>query len=172
MTEVVHNRCKYNTAELCYIKLPRGASDEEVSAIEGKLSFLPQLEFYYPTELAVSENTLFALPPIKRIVPTTRTRMTANITGIQQCPGLGLAAKDCERPASFCPHFSLRGALYTSRRRRGENKHSVFRISLRGGGLLLGFLPTSPERRGRQIPLRCSGVNFASFQHEALHTTP
>src|SRR5271155_3038703 len=31
-------------------------------------------------ELDTLENTLFALPPIKRIVPTTITRITANIT--------------------------------------------------------------------------------------------
>jgi hypothetical protein len=33
-----------------------------------------------PIELAVAENTLFALPPINRIVPTTKTKMTASIT--------------------------------------------------------------------------------------------
>ena len=32
---------------------------------------------YCPIALAVAENTLFALPPINRIVPTTNTRMTA-----------------------------------------------------------------------------------------------
>jgi hypothetical protein len=31
-----------------------------------------------PIELAVAENTLFALPPINRIVPTTKTKMTAS----------------------------------------------------------------------------------------------
>jgi hypothetical protein len=35
---------------------------------------------YCPIELAVAEKTLFALPPINRIVPTTSTRMTASIT--------------------------------------------------------------------------------------------
>jgi hypothetical protein len=34
----------------------------------------------YFTELATDENTLLAFDPIKRIVPTTITRMTANIT--------------------------------------------------------------------------------------------
>ena len=38
------------------------------------------LDGYCPIELAVSENTLFALPPINRIVPTTKTKMTASMT--------------------------------------------------------------------------------------------
>jgi hypothetical protein len=33
-----------------------------------------------PIELAVAENTLFALPPISRIAATTKTKMTASIT--------------------------------------------------------------------------------------------
>jgi len=35
---------------------------------------------YCVSELAVAENTLFAFPPISRIVPTTITRITASIT--------------------------------------------------------------------------------------------
>jgi hypothetical protein len=35
---------------------------------------------YWPIELATEENTLFELDPINRMVPTTNTRMTANIT--------------------------------------------------------------------------------------------
>ncbi len=38
------------------------------------------LSYHCPIELAVAENTLFALPPINRIVPTTKTKMTASIT--------------------------------------------------------------------------------------------
>src|SRR6266481_1234062 len=34
----------------------------------------------YCTELATCENTVFALEPTRRIVPTTRTRITASIT--------------------------------------------------------------------------------------------
>src|SRR5260370_22059506 len=39
-------------------------------------------------ELATFENTLFALEPIKRTVPTTITRMTANMTAYSaiSCP--------------------------------------------------------------------------------------
>src|SRR5690242_12251863 len=39
-------------------------------------------------ELATLENTLLALEPIKRIVPTTMTRITANITAYSaiSCP--------------------------------------------------------------------------------------
>jgi hypothetical protein len=35
---------------------------------------------YCPIELATDENTLFELDPINRMVPTTSTRMTANMT--------------------------------------------------------------------------------------------
>jgi hypothetical protein len=35
---------------------------------------------YSPIELAVAENTLLALPPTNRSVPTTNTKMTASIT--------------------------------------------------------------------------------------------
>ena len=43
---------------------------------------------YCPIELAVAENTLFALPPINRSVPTTITKMTASITAYSaiSCP--------------------------------------------------------------------------------------
>jgi hypothetical protein len=42
--------------------------------LKGKL-----LTRHPPIELAVPENTLFALPPISRIVPTTKTKMTASL---------------------------------------------------------------------------------------------
>src|SRR5580692_6503675 len=35
---------------------------------------------HWPSELATLENTLFAFPPISRIVPTTITSITASIT--------------------------------------------------------------------------------------------
>jgi hypothetical protein len=35
---------------------------------------------YWPIELATEENTLFELPPINRMVPTTNTRITASMT--------------------------------------------------------------------------------------------
>jgi hypothetical protein len=42
----------------------------------------------YWIELAASENTLFALLPIMRMVPTTMTRMTASMTAYSamSCP--------------------------------------------------------------------------------------
>src|SRR4029077_16864479 len=45
-------------------------------------------EAYPPMELDTAENTLFAFPPIKRIVPTTITRITASITAYSamSCP--------------------------------------------------------------------------------------
>jgi hypothetical protein len=49
--------------------------------LEGKL-----LTRHPPIELAVAENTLFALPPINRIVPTTKTKMTASITAYAAIP--------------------------------------------------------------------------------------
>jgi|SRR5580704_1755614 hypothetical protein len=36
--------------------------------------------FYCAIALAVAEKALLALPPIKRMVPTTKTRITASIT--------------------------------------------------------------------------------------------
>jgi hypothetical protein len=44
--------------------------------------------FAYWRELATLENALLAFDPIKRTVPTTKTRMTANITAYSamSCP--------------------------------------------------------------------------------------
>ena len=39
-----------------------------------------RLRAYWVIELETDENTLLALAPIKRMVPTTITRTTANIT--------------------------------------------------------------------------------------------
>jgi hypothetical protein len=43
---------------------------------------------YYWSELATLENAVLAFDPIKRTVPTTKTRMTANITAYSamSCP--------------------------------------------------------------------------------------
>ena len=43
---------------------------------------------FYCNELATLENALLAFDPIKRTVPTTRTRITANITAYSaiSCP--------------------------------------------------------------------------------------
>ena len=43
---------------------------------------------YPPIELATAENTLFELPPINRMVPTTSTRITASMTAYSamSCP--------------------------------------------------------------------------------------
>src|SRR5271170_797052 len=43
-------------------------------------SLPPPLQHYWPIALAVEENTLLAFEPIKRTVPTTRTRITASNT--------------------------------------------------------------------------------------------
>jgi len=48
-----------------------------VMAMETRTAPQPR---YCEMELAVAENALFALAPIKRMVPTTKTRITANIT--------------------------------------------------------------------------------------------
>ena len=62
---------------------------------------------YCPIELAVAENTLFALPPINRSVPTTITKMTASITAYSaiSCPLLATTA--CQDNQS---HSHLRDA--------------------------------------------------------------
>jgi hypothetical protein len=49
--------------------------------LKGKL-----LTRHPPIELAVAENMLFALPPINRIVPTTKTKMTASVTAYSAIP--------------------------------------------------------------------------------------
>src|SRR5271155_2984149 len=43
---------------------------------------------YCPMELATDENTLLELPPIRRMVPTTITRITASMTAYSamSCP--------------------------------------------------------------------------------------
>jgi hypothetical protein len=45
-------------------------------------SAAPRIDYtaYWLIELATEENTLFALAPIRRIVPTTMTKITASIT--------------------------------------------------------------------------------------------
>jgi len=45
-------------------------------------------DFAYWSELATLENAVLAFDPIKRTVPTTKTRMTANITAYSamSCP--------------------------------------------------------------------------------------
>jgi hypothetical protein len=45
---------------------------------EGRLTALKPLTYWI--ELATDENTLLALEPISRMVPTTITKMTASIT--------------------------------------------------------------------------------------------
>ncbi len=51
---------------------------------------IPPAETYPPIALAVSEKTLLAWLPTKRMVPTTMTKMTANITAYSamSCPSL------------------------------------------------------------------------------------
>ena len=71
-----------------------GLSAAEVRLQEGDIRTLLALAEgetfgrYCPIELAVAENTLFALPPINRSVPTTITKMTASITAYSaiSCP--------------------------------------------------------------------------------------
>lgn len=48
----------------------------------------PEALRYCAMELAVAEKALLALPPISRTVPTTRTRITANMTAYSamSCP--------------------------------------------------------------------------------------
>ena len=69
--------------------------------IEGESrAFLTCTHLFYCSELATLEKALLALDPINRTVPTTRTRITANMTAY--------SAISC--PASS--HHSLRIILY------------------------------------------------------------
>jgi hypothetical protein len=70
------DRPKRNESDNKHTLLPNGKEKQmRQYDAEGKL-----LTRHPPIELAVAENTLFALPPINRIVPTTKTKMTASIS--------------------------------------------------------------------------------------------
>jgi hypothetical protein len=66
-----------------------------------------QLYAYCPIELATDEKTLFELPPMSRIVPTTRTRITASITAYSamswpSCSDQSLFINLAILPSSWC----------------------------------------------------------------------
>jgi len=50
------------------------------ASVKQQKCFMARGLHHWPSELATLENTLFAFPPINRIVPTTITRITASIT--------------------------------------------------------------------------------------------
>jgi hypothetical protein len=63
---------------------------------------------FYWTELATEENTLLALLPTKRMVPTTMTRMTASITAYS---AMSWPCWSPEVPSSFFYLLTKPGAL-------------------------------------------------------------
>src|SRR5882724_8933242 len=67
-----------------------------------------QLSRAYWIALPTDENTLLALEPISRIVPTTITRITANITAYSatSCP--------CSSRHTLCNHFAIAALLGTT----------------------------------------------------------
>jgi hypothetical protein len=67
---------------------------------------------YYWIELAADEKTLFALEPTNRIVPTTRTRITANITAYSAMSWASSSRHAFQNKSNMCHHLS---AKYASR---------------------------------------------------------
>ena len=61
------------------------------------------LSRYSPIELALAENTLFALPPINRIVPTPKTKMTASITAYSAISWLFWRPELAKKISHVCP---------------------------------------------------------------------
>src|ERR1700747_989421 len=68
----------FSTSDTSFACLPQGRRDKRTLG-----AWLTESAFRqgcYWTELATCEKTVFALEPMSRIVPTTITRITANIT--------------------------------------------------------------------------------------------
>src|SRR5450631_3646146 len=64
------------------------------------------------SELPTDENTLLALEPIKRIVPTTITRMTANITAYSAISWPRSSAQSCcKNSLTGCPPGRSRSSI-------------------------------------------------------------
>jgi hypothetical protein len=67
----------------------------------------------YWIELATLENAVLAFDPIKRTVPTTRTRITANITAYSamSCPSSACQSRriSLDMLSSASPSVPLRG---------------------------------------------------------------
>jgi hypothetical protein len=78
---------------------------------------------YCPIELAVAENTLFALPPINRSVPTTITKMTASITAYSaiSCP----SSCDQSLPRKSVTFAPPRASILLLVKNRFRMKHSL-----------------------------------------------
>src|SRR5271155_2994187 len=72
---------------------------------------------YCPMELATDENTLLALPPIRRMVPTTITRITASMTAY--------SATSCPRSSdhNWRKHFTTGSSLLPAKSSSRERKN-------------------------------------------------
>src|SRR5512146_1107391 len=94
------NRCRFCqsfTAPFCRFR----------SLNEDSTKLIPLLYPYPPIALAVSENTLLACEPTKRMGPTTMTRMTANITAYSAMSCPSLSDQQLCRSSSICPFLEL-----------------------------------------------------------------
>src|SRR6202050_4476343 len=78
---------------------------------------------HYCIELATEENALFAFDPIRRIVPTTRTRITASMTAYSamSCP----ESSDSILHMTSDMHTSNRANLFDRRRKRKRCRHNA-----------------------------------------------
>ena len=90
---------------------------------------------YCPIELAVEENTLFALPPINRIVPTTKTKMTASITAYSAISWPSSCNQSLRSKSVMIAPPCNSPRLYTPPLCRGRNRLS---LSLRLTGVCAG----------------------------------
>lgn len=72
-----------------------------------RVSFRDRRLLYPPIALAVSEKTLLACVPTNRMVPTTMTRMTANITAYSAMSCPSSSDQQLCRSSSICPFLEL-----------------------------------------------------------------
>jgi hypothetical protein len=81
----------------------------------------------YWIELLTEENTLLALPPISRIVPTTITRITANITAYSAMSWPRSSDQKCCRKLAT---LSSTKVLLSGARRQGKfvKRYKALRI--------------------------------------------
>jgi len=80
----------------------------------------------YWIELAADENTVLALEPIKRIVPTTMTRITANITAYSAISWASSSRNTFQKRLVIFHLLSAKYAsqLQTSVRRGGDSEEN------------------------------------------------
>ena len=65
---------------VCHTRAKASPAQQGTALLLFALALVPFTGRLYWTALAACEKTVLAFVPIRRIVPTTKTRMTANIT--------------------------------------------------------------------------------------------